>query len=122
MCVCVCVCVCVSTCLVCTCVHACVHTLECVCCLLIKYIFMYVSTHTCCDCIYLHACHVNLGEYPLPLPSGVTLSSDFMAWFCGESELAHSDTLSLMETVRYDITYLFAYSMRQVCCLLFVVY
>ena len=85
-------------------------------------IFMYVHTYTCCNCTYLHVCHVNLGEYPLPPPSGVTLSSDFMAGFCGESESAHSDTLSLMETVRYDIAYLFAYSMRQVCCLLFVVY
>ena len=71
---------------------------------------------------YLHVCCVNLGESPLSPPPGVTLSSDFMTGFCGESESAHCDTLSLMETVRYDIAYLFAYSMRQVCSLLFVVY
>ena len=45
---------------------------------------------------------------------GVTLSSDFIAGFCGETEEEHRDTLSLMEAVQYDMAYMFAYSMRKV--------
>jgi MiaB/RimO family radical SAM methylthiotransferase len=43
----------------------------------------------------------------------VAISSDFIAGFCGETEEEHADTLSLMEHVRYDQAYMFAYSMRE---------
>jgi len=42
----------------------------------------------------------------------VALSSDFIAGFCDETEEEHKDTLSLLEQVRYDQAFLFAYSMR----------
>ncbi|GKY96838.1 hypothetical protein MPSEU_000643000 [Mayamaea pseudoterrestris] len=42
----------------------------------------------------------------------VAISSDFIAGFCDETEEEHSDTLSLMEQVRYDQAFMFAYSMR----------
>ena len=45
----------------------------------------------------------------------VTLSSDFMTGFCGETEEEHNDTISLMEAVKFDMAYMFAYSMRKVC-------
>ena len=45
----------------------------------------------------------------------VTLSSDFMTGFCGETEDEHKDTISLMEAVQFDMAYMFAYSMRKVC-------
>ena len=44
----------------------------------------------------------------------VSLSSDFIVGFCGETDEQHRDTLSLMEIVRYDMAYVFAYSMRKV--------
>jgi len=44
----------------------------------------------------------------------VTLSSDFIAGFCGETEEEFQDTLSLISQVRYSTAYLFAYSMREV--------
>jgi tRNA A37 methylthiotransferase MiaB len=44
---------------------------------------------------------------------GVALSSDFIAGFCDETEAEFADTLSLIETVRYDLAFLFAYSMRE---------
>ncbi|KAI5749798.1 hypothetical protein M8J76_010261 [Diaphorina citri] len=44
---------------------------------------------------------------------GVSLSSDFIAGFCGETETQFEDTLSLLELVRYRVAYLFAYSMRE---------
>lgn len=43
----------------------------------------------------------------------VTLSSDFISGFCGETEEQHKDTVSLLETVKYDQAFMFAYSMRE---------
>ncbi|NXV20422.1 CK5P1 protein, partial [Cepphus grylle] len=44
---------------------------------------------------------------------GVSLSSDFIAGFCGETEEDHQLTVSLLREVRYNVGFLFAYSMRQ---------
>ena len=43
----------------------------------------------------------------------VALSSDFIAGFCGESHDDHLRTLQLIEDVRYDMAFLFAYSSRE---------
>ena len=43
----------------------------------------------------------------------VALSSDFIAGFCGESHDDHLRTLRLIEDVRYDMAFLFAYSSRE---------
>lgn len=43
---------------------------------------------------------------------GITLSTDIIAGFCGETESEHQDTLSLMREVRYDHAFMFAYSER----------
>ncbi|EMR02428.1 tRNA (N6-isopentenyl adenosine(37)-C2)-methylthiotransferase MiaB [Cesiribacter andamanensis] len=40
------------------------------------------------------------------------ISSDFIAGFCTETEAEHQDTLSLMELVKYDFSYMFFYSER----------
>ncbi|MFM8347106.1 MAG: tRNA (N6-isopentenyl adenosine(37)-C2)-methylthiotransferase MiaB, partial [Bacteroidota bacterium] len=40
------------------------------------------------------------------------LSSDMITGFCGETEDEHGDTLSLMELVKFDFAYMFAYSER----------
>lgn len=42
----------------------------------------------------------------------VGLSSDFITGFCTETEEEHQDTLSLMETVKFDYAYMFSYSER----------
>uniref|UniRef100_A0A8R1DT86 TRAM domain-containing protein n=1 Tax=Caenorhabditis japonica TaxID=281687 RepID=A0A8R1DT86_CAEJA len=42
----------------------------------------------------------------------VFLTSDFIAGFCGETEQAHQNTLSLMRAVRYSFCFVFPYSMR----------
>ncbi len=42
----------------------------------------------------------------------VALSTDVIAGFCGETEEDHQETLSLMEQVRFDMAYMFAYSER----------
>src|SRR5690606_804594 len=43
---------------------------------------------------------------------GLSLSTDLIAGFCGETEQEHQDTLSLLREVRYDLAYMFAYSER----------
>ncbi|MEX2593237.1 MAG: tRNA (N6-isopentenyl adenosine(37)-C2)-methylthiotransferase MiaB [Anditalea sp.] len=40
------------------------------------------------------------------------ISSDMISGFCSETEEEHQDTLSLMELVRYDFSYMFYYSER----------
>ena len=40
------------------------------------------------------------------------ISSDMIAGFCSETEQEHQDTISLMDYVRYDFSYMFYYSER----------
>ncbi len=44
---------------------------------------------------------------------GVTLSTDIITGFCGESEAEHADSLSLMEQVQFEQAFMFAYSLRE---------
>lgn len=46
--------------------------------------------------------------------SGVSLSSDFISGFCGETDEDHQQTLSLIREVDYNVGFLFSYSMRKV--------
>ncbi|KAL5277210.1 CDK5RAP1 family protein [Megaselia abdita] len=43
----------------------------------------------------------------------VSLSTDMICGFCGETDEEFADTMSLMEQVKYNVAYLFAYSMRE---------
>mmetsp|Transcript_2096 Transcript_2096/g.3963 ORF Transcript_2096/g.3963 Transcript_2096/m.3963 type:complete len:303 (+) Transcript_2096:59-967(+) len=42
----------------------------------------------------------------------ITISSDFISGFCSETEEDHRDTISLLEEVKYEQAFMFAYSMR----------
>ncbi|MEX0944166.1 MAG: tRNA (N6-isopentenyl adenosine(37)-C2)-methylthiotransferase MiaB [Balneolaceae bacterium] len=44
---------------------------------------------------------------------GVSLSTDIITGFCDETEDEHQDTMTLMETVEFDLAYMFAYSERE---------
>lgn len=43
----------------------------------------------------------------------VSLSSDFICGFCGETDEEFNDTITLLENVKYNVAYLFPYSMRE---------
>ncbi|MEX1063574.1 MAG: tRNA (N6-isopentenyl adenosine(37)-C2)-methylthiotransferase MiaB [Balneolaceae bacterium] len=62
---------------------------------------------------YTREQYLELIEKMRDIIPGLTLSTDIITGFCGETEQEHRDTLSLMETVRYDLAYMFAYSERE---------
>jgi tRNA A37 methylthiotransferase MiaB len=43
---------------------------------------------------------------------GVSISSDFISGFCGETEAEHAETISLLERVRFETAFMFHYSLR----------
>ena len=43
---------------------------------------------------------------------GISLSTDIITGFCGETEAEHQDTLSLMADIEYDHAFMFMYSER----------
>lgn len=62
-----------------------------------------------CVCVCICVCRC-----ARTLCAGVSLSSDFIAGFCEETEEDHLESLSLLRAVRYNVGFLFAYSMRKV--------
>uniref|UniRef100_A0A8C9KF09 CDK5 regulatory subunit associated protein 1 n=1 Tax=Panthera tigris altaica TaxID=74533 RepID=A0A8C9KF09_PANTA len=62
---------------------------------------------------YSREAYVELVHHIRESIPGVSLSSDFIAGFCGETEEDHLQTVSLLREVQYNMGFLFAYSMRQ---------
>ncbi|XP_004512089.1 CDK5RAP1-like protein isoform X2 [Cicer arietinum] len=62
---------------------------------------------------YTREAYLSLVQKIRSIIPDVALSSDFISGFCGETEEDHSDTLSLVKEVGYDMAYMFAYSMRE---------
>lgn len=61
---------------------------------------------------YTREQYIELTRHMKAMIPGVSLSTDLIAGFCGETEEEHQDTLSLLREVRYDLAYMFAYSER----------
>ncbi|XP_069101980.1 mitochondrial tRNA methylthiotransferase CDK5RAP1-like [Argopecten irradians] len=61
---------------------------------------------------YTRESYLELVHHIWDIIPDVSLSSDFIAGFCGETESDHEDTLSLMNIVQYHFAYMFPYSMR----------
>ncbi|KAM9285125.1 mitochondrial tRNA methylthiotransferase CDK5RAP1 [Morus bassanus] len=62
---------------------------------------------------YTREAYIDLVHHVRECIPGVSLSSDFIAGFCGETEEDHQQTVSLLREVGYNVGFLFAYSMRQ---------
>jgi len=56
--------------------------------------------------------YINLIDNIHKILPDCSISQDMMTGFCGETEAEHKETLSLMEYVKYDFGYMFAYSER----------
>mmetsp|Transcript_34729 Transcript_34729/g.83929 ORF Transcript_34729/g.83929 Transcript_34729/m.83929 type:complete len:794 (+) Transcript_34729:67-2448(+) len=61
---------------------------------------------------YTREAYLELIDDVRALIPDVAISSDFITGFCGETEGEHGETLSLMEEVKFDQAFMFAYSMR----------
>lgn len=61
---------------------------------------------------YTRDAYLALVERARTIVPGISLSTDVIAGFCGETEAEHADTLSLLEAVRYDLAFMFLYSER----------
>ncbi|KAK2577475.1 hypothetical protein KPH14_003575 [Odynerus spinipes] len=62
---------------------------------------------------YTREAYIDLVHHIRDILPEVSLSSDFIAGFCGETEEEFQDTLSLIELIKYNTAFLFAYSMRE---------
>uniref|UniRef100_A0A3Q1J6B9 Mitochondrial tRNA methylthiotransferase CDK5RAP1 n=2 Tax=Anabas testudineus TaxID=64144 RepID=A0A3Q1J6B9_ANATE len=62
---------------------------------------------------YTREAYLDLVDNVKRIIPGVSLSSDFISGFCGETEDDHQQTLSLIREVGYNVGFLFAYSMRK---------
>ncbi|XP_023174270.1 CDK5RAP1-like protein [Drosophila hydei] len=62
---------------------------------------------------YSREAYLQLVAHIREILPNVGLSSDFICGFCGETEAEFEDTISLIESVRYNVAFLFAYSMRE---------
>eukprot|EP00611_Tribonema_gayanum_P000867 TRINITY_DN10660_c0_g1_i2.p1 TRINITY_DN10660_c0_g1~~TRINITY_DN10660_c0_g1_i2.p1 ORF type:complete len:439 (-),score=196.93 TRINITY_DN10660_c0_g1_i2:340-1656(-) len=61
---------------------------------------------------YTREAYLELAQRVRRLIPGVSMSSDFISGFCGETEEDHQQTLSLIEEVQFDQAFMYAYSLR----------
>lgn len=62
---------------------------------------------------YTREQYLDLIENMRAIIPDVSLSTDIIAGFCGETEEEHEATMTLMKKVGYDLAYMFAYSERE---------
>ncbi|KAG5681441.1 hypothetical protein PVAND_010877 [Polypedilum vanderplanki] len=62
---------------------------------------------------YTREAYLDLIKQVREILPNVALSSDFICGFCGETEEDFQQTLSLINEVKYNVAYLFPYSMRE---------
>ncbi|KAJ1730143.1 hypothetical protein LPJ61_003174, partial [Coemansia biformis] len=62
---------------------------------------------------YTRGAFLELAQHIRQVIPDVTLSTDIIAGFCGETEAEHQDTVSAMRLVGFDTAFMFAYSMRE---------
>lgn len=62
---------------------------------------------------YTREAYLDLVKNIRDLIPNICLSSDFICGFCGETDEEFKDTISLIRQVKYNVAYLFAYSMRE---------
>ena len=61
---------------------------------------------------YTREAYLDLVDRVRQLMPEISISSDFIAGFCGETEEAHKETVDLIHRVKYNFAFCFPYSMR----------
>lgn len=64
--------------------------------------------------LHNHAAYLKLVQQIRTILPDVSLSSDFICGFCGETDEEFAETLTLIDEVKYNVAFLFPYSMREV--------
>jgi tRNA A37 methylthiotransferase MiaB len=62
---------------------------------------------------YSREAYIELVDHIRGKIPGITISTDMICGFCGETDEEFQETLSLMDYVKYEQAFLFAYSMRE---------
>lgn len=62
---------------------------------------------------YSREAYIQLVEQIRSVMPQIAFTSDFIAGFCGETDLEHADTISLMKLVNYTYCFMYQYSMRE---------
>lgn len=62
---------------------------------------------------YTRDAYIDLVHHVRDIVPNISISSDFIAGFCGETEEEFRDTLSLLTLVKYNRAFLYAYSLRE---------
>ncbi|XP_055909121.1 CDK5RAP1-like protein [Eupeodes corollae] len=62
---------------------------------------------------YTREVYIDLVKHIRSTLPNVALSSDFICGFCGETDAEFEDTITLIEQIKYNVAYVFAYSMRE---------
>lgn len=62
---------------------------------------------------YSREAYLQLVDHIKSIIPNVSLSTDIIAGFCGETESEHSETIDLIKKVDYEMAYMFSYSMRE---------
>ena len=62
---------------------------------------------------YTREAYLSLIHRAREIIPNVSISSDFISGFCGETEEDHELTISLLKEVQFDMAYMFAYSLRE---------
>lgn len=62
--------------------------------------------------LYTREAYLDLVESIRSQIPGVSLSTDVISGFCGETELDHQQTLDIMKQAKFDQAFMYAYSMR----------
>eukprot|EP01126_Amoeba_proteus_P053608 TRINITY_DN6542_c0_g1_i1.p1 TRINITY_DN6542_c0_g1~~TRINITY_DN6542_c0_g1_i1.p1 ORF type:complete len:384 (+),score=89.25 TRINITY_DN6542_c0_g1_i1:751-1902(+) len=62
---------------------------------------------------YTREAYQNLIRRAREMIPGISISSDFISGFCGETEEEHQETLCVLREVQFDEAFMFAYSERE---------
>ena len=62
---------------------------------------------------YTREAYIELVDKINEILPGVSLTSDFISGFCGETDQEHNDTISLLKLIKYNFCFMYPYSMRE---------